>query len=100
MVAWRRAAGQGAQELFQRGANGNQIAFSRDGATGSANLQTNLPAGTYCDVIQSDDIASCPTVRVDSSGMVRVEVGAVRAVAIHVGKIVSTSAGAAQLMFV
>eukprot|EP00928_Gymnodinium_smaydae_P049886 TRINITY_DN334_c1_g1_i1.p1 TRINITY_DN334_c1_g1~~TRINITY_DN334_c1_g1_i1.p1 ORF type:complete len:411 (+),score=65.78 TRINITY_DN334_c1_g1_i1:411-1643(+) len=98
MVAWRRVAGQSPEMLFQEGEGGNRIAFSRgsvafvainrDGSTWTAALKTTLPAGTYCDVAQSDDITSCPTVAVDSSGFVQLQVPPLKVVAIHVGKLV------------
>eukprot|EP00928_Gymnodinium_smaydae_P068857 TRINITY_DN5214_c0_g1_i1.p1 TRINITY_DN5214_c0_g1~~TRINITY_DN5214_c0_g1_i1.p1 ORF type:complete len:207 (-),score=41.57 TRINITY_DN5214_c0_g1_i1:339-959(-) len=102
MIAWRRVAGQSPEELFQEGEGGNRIAFSRgsvafvalnrDLSTWTAALKTTLPAGSYCDVAQSDDITSCPTVAVDSSGFVQVQVPPLKVVAIHVGKLVKRPA--------
>lgn len=96
MVAWRKSAGESSIENFQKD-GGNHIAFSRGGNAfvamnrdGSrawmATLKTGLPAGSYCNVIQSDQVASCPRVEVDSSGNAQVEVPAVGAVALHMGK--------------
>jgi len=95
MVGWRNAASSGnTLDNWQTGSNGNQIAFSRgssafiamnrDGSTWNAKLMTDMPAGTYCNIIQSDNTASCPTVTVDSSGYATVSVGYLTAVAIHV----------------
>lgn len=95
MVAWRNTAGSSAVQNWQTG-NANQIAFSRGGVAfiafnrGSSNwdttLTTGLPAGTYCNIIVSDDTNSCPTVTVGSDGRASVSVPGVNAVAIHVNK--------------
>lgn len=95
MVGWRNAAGTSEISNWQNG-NTNQIAFSRGGkafiamnrgsSSWSATLTSGLPSGTYCNIIVSDDTASCPTVTVDGSGKVSVSVPAVSAVAIHVNK--------------
>lgn len=98
MIQWRNVAGKNAKvDNFQRG-NSNQIAFSRGGSafialnrenynTWNANLQTGLPAGTYCNVIHtldSDKAASCPqTVVVGSDGRANVSVPPIYGVALH-----------------
>ena len=95
VVRWRReAAGAPIDNWFAQG--GDSVAFSRNGRafialnrdSGSsfgATLQTGLPAGTYCNVIVSDDVASCPTVQVGSDGTAQVSVPQLSAVALHAG---------------
>ena len=95
MVRWRReAAGAPIDNWFAQG--GDNVAFSRNGRafialnrdSGSsfgATLQTGLPAGAYCNVIVSDDVASCPTVQVGSDGTAQVSVPELSAVALHAG---------------
>lgn len=95
MVGWRNAAGTSDISLWQNG-DANQIAFSRGGKafiamnrgsnTWDATLATGLPAGSYCNIIVSDNTANCPTVTVDSSGNAKVSVPSVSAVAIHINK--------------
>lgn len=96
MVAWRRTAGSAPVENFE--APGDQtIAFCRGGAAcvalnrqestiWLAELQVSVPPGTYCDVIQSDDTATCATVEVSGSSVVKVQVPPLSAVAFHIGK--------------
>jgi alpha-amylase len=97
MVNWRNAAGSSPVENWQNGNNGNQIAFSRGGkafiafnrgtSVWTATLYTGLPQGTYCNIIgdvNDDNVDTCPTVVVDSSGKATINVPAVKAVAIHV----------------
>ncbi|RYH14157.1 hypothetical protein EON65_34045 [archaeon] len=73
------------------------MAFSRNGAAfvainrdshndWSATLQTGLAAGTYCNVIVSDEMSSCATVAVGSDGKAQVTVPSMSAVAIHIHK--------------
>jgi alpha-amylase len=93
MVGWRNTADTSAVANWQEG-DANQIAFSRGGKAfiamnrgsgqWSATLQTSLSAGTYCNVIASDDTSSCSdTVEVSSSGEASVKVSGLSAVAIH-----------------
>eukprot|EP00401_Gymnodinium_catenatum_P027877 CAMPEP_0117495684 /NCGR_PEP_ID=MMETSP0784-20121206/20262_1 /TAXON_ID=39447 /ORGANISM="" /LENGTH=453 /DNA_ID=CAMNT_0005290619 /DNA_START=180 /DNA_END=1541 /DNA_ORIENTATION=+ len=98
MVLWRRVASTSNVSNFQmdQGESGNRIAFRRGGAfvafnrdekaAWTAELQTGLPAGTYCDVIQSDDEANCPAVAVDVAGVAKVVVSPLKAMAFHTGK--------------
>lgn len=95
MVAWRNQAGGAPIANWQTG-NGNQIAFSRNGkafiamnrgtSTWTATLNTGLAAGTYCNVISNDNVATCNTVTVSSTGQATVNVPALSAVALHFGK--------------
>jgi alpha-amylase len=96
MVAWRNSAGTSDISHWQNG-NSNQIAFSRGGksfiamnrassSSWTVTLSTGLPAGTYCNVIVSDELSSCPTVVVNSNGQASITVGMISAVAIHTGK--------------
>lgn len=95
MVAWRRSAGSASVDNFQA-PSGSTIAFCRGGAacvalnrgqgTWSSTVNFAVPAGSYCDVIQSDDPSSCPTIEVQSNGEASIQVPAIGAVAIHVGK--------------
>ena len=87
--------------------NGNsQIAFGRGGLgfvainreSGSLNqtLQTGMPAGNYCDVINGDydaDNASCtgPIITVNSSGTASLNISGISAIAIHVDAQVNSS---------
>jgi alpha-amylase len=98
MVGWRNAVGTSNVQSWQNGDNANRIAFNRgnkgfiamnrDGsASWSAKLQTGLPAGRYCNVIVSDDTASCASVTVASDGTASVTVPPLSAVALHVKKI-------------
>jgi len=96
MVAWRRSAGSADVTNFAAPIR-NAIAFcrgstaclaiNRDGSSSwHAQLKFPLPPGDYCNVIRSDDVASCSTVRVSAGGSVSVEVPPMDAVAIHIGK--------------
>lgn len=92
MVAWRNAAGTADMTNWQVG-NGNQIAFgrgtsafiamNRGSGTWCTSLKTSMPSGTYCNIIQSTNRASCPTVTVSQGGL-DVCVPPLGAVAIHV----------------
>ena len=63
------------------------MAINRDSHSAwSATLQTGLPAGTYCNVIVSDDVSSCATVSVGSDGKAQVTVPSMSAVAMHIHK--------------
>jgi alpha-amylase len=97
MVAWRREAGSAPIANWVAPA-GDQIAFSRNGrafaafnrntgASFDATLQTGLPAGVYCNVIASDDTASCPTVQVGHDGTASFSVPTLSAVALHAGAV-------------
>eukprot|EP00451_Oxyrrhis_marina_P053518 CAMPEP_0204506544 /NCGR_PEP_ID=MMETSP0471-20130131/109304_1 /ASSEMBLY_ACC=CAM_ASM_000602 /TAXON_ID=2969 /ORGANISM="Oxyrrhis marina" /LENGTH=522 /DNA_ID=CAMNT_0051511549 /DNA_START=42 /DNA_END=1610 /DNA_ORIENTATION=+ len=94
MVAWRKTAGDNAMKNFVKDGC-NHIGFSRGSAFVALNrdgsgswqttVQTGMPAGTYCDVAQSDDPSSCPKVTVDSSGQASITVPGLKAVAFHAG---------------
>lgn len=97
MVGWRNAVGTSNVQSWQNGDNANRIAFNRgnkgfiamnrdESASWSAKLQTGLPAGRYCNVIVSDDTASCASVSVASDGTASVTVLPLSAVALHVKK--------------
>jgi alpha-amylase len=100
MVAWRKSAGKAAVEHFQK-QSGNTIAFCRGGAAcvalnrgggdWSATVSFSVPAGKYCNVIVSDDTSSCPQIEVKGDGSASFKVPPVGAVAVHVGKQISSS---------
>jgi len=97
MVNWRKSAasGDGEIENWAQSDDGNGIAFSRSdsafvainraGNDWSTTVQTGLPAGTYCNVIKSDDTSSCETVTVNSDGTASITAPSMDAVAMHVG---------------
>jgi len=97
MVAWRKSAGTNDVTKFQASAVGDQIGFcrgstacvalNRGSSSWSASLTFSVPAGKYCNIIQSDDLSLCPTVEVASDGSVEFEVPPLGAVAVHVGKV-------------
>lgn len=94
MVAWRRAAGAAPITLFVAAPGGDAVALcrgaaacvaiNRAAAAWRANLTLTLPAGAYHDVARASDVRSCPTVEVGAGGVVRLEVPAMAAVALHV----------------
>lgn len=97
MVAWRRTAGSLPVEGFTQDPSNNGVYFSRGGLAfvalnrgesgpWSAWMDTRLPPGAYCNVIQSDDPASCTNIEVNSSGIAWISVPPVGAVALHVAK--------------
>jgi len=102
MVNWRRAAGAAnTLDNFQKldGEAGTAIAFCRGGAacvalnqgetaSWSGAVTFNVTAGTYCNVIVSDDPADCPKIEVAADGSASIEVPPKGAVAIHSGKLV------------
>jgi alpha-amylase len=94
MVGWRNTAGTSDFNHWQGGSN-NQIAFGRGNVAfiamnrGSSSwstqtLSTGLPAGEYCNVIVSDDVSTCKTVVVSSTGQVTLLVPPLSAIAFHV----------------
>lgn len=95
MVAWRRSAGNNEATNFQavggdtigfcRGSSAC-VALNRGSSSWAASLKFAVPAGHYCDIIQSDDPSSCPSVEVASDGSVKFQVAPLGAVAVHVGK--------------
>merc|ERR1712070_809971 len=95
MAAWRRSAGSSLVSNFQT-EGGSAIAFCRGSAAcvalnrqsdaWDANVKFDLPAGSYCNVIVSDDPSSCPKVTVSSDGSANFQVPAIGAVALHRGK--------------
>jgi alpha-amylase len=112
MVAFRAAtAGQGVDNFVS--GTGNQIAFARgargyvainnDSATWSASLQTQLPAGTYCNVVQgqlNSTATACTgaSVTVAGNGVISVSIPgnggtSVPAVALHVNQKVGGTGG-------
>lgn len=100
MVGWRRSAGDAVVSNFQV-ADDDTVAFCRGAAAcialnrqetpTTATFTFPLPAGSYCDVIQSDDSSSCPTVSVPENSSVTLHIPALGAVALHVGKKVETT---------
>lgn len=99
MVEWRRLAGQSGIENVAKDASGDHIAFSRGSAAFIAlnrgddpwdvSLSTGLPAGEYCNVVVSNDLASCPRVKVEAGGIAKISVPSIRAVALHTSAVVS-----------
>jgi alpha-amylase len=100
MIAWRHSAGAADVSHFQV-ANDNTVAFCR-GASACVALNRQespvtvtfiftLPAGSYCDVIQSDDVSKCPTLNIPEGGSVSVQIPALGAVAAHIGKKVNAT---------
>jgi alpha-amylase len=97
MVHWRRSAGGANISAVQLdpGNGSSSVAFCRGVSACVAFNQQALPwtltfnvplvDGHYCDVLQSDDPWSCPTVIV-AGGVVVVEVPPASAVAFHVGR--------------
>merc|ERR1712136_145210 len=103
MIAWRWSAGSAGVTTFAA-PGGDTISFCRgtaacvalnrqSTATWSVTLQFTLPQGRYCNVIQSDDTSSCPSVSVAGDGSVTLQVPPMSAVALHVGKKLSSSLG-------
>lgn len=100
MVNWRRYAGTAGVEKFQA-PSGNTIAFCRGGkacvalnrGSGSwnANVKFTVPAGDYCNVVQSDDPSSCQRITVQSDGSANFQVPSVGAIAVHIGKLAATT---------
>jgi len=97
MVAWRRSAGASDVTSFSK-LGSDTVSFCRgtaaciainrqQSATWTVTLKVTVPAGTYCDIIQSDDTSSCPTVTVASDGTVKLVVRPLSAVAVHIGKL-------------
>ena len=101
MVAWRLQAGGNANgiENWQE-ASSSQVAFSRnkkafvafnrdENNSWQATLHTDLPEGTYCDVLHSldaDDPKACEQkYSVGADGKATIEVPPLYAVAMHVG---------------
>jgi alpha-amylase len=95
MVNWRRSAGAalvsqfvapgGNTVAFCRGGNAC-IALNRGGNDWSITVKWPLPPGKYCDVIQSDNTHTCATVTIQEDGSASLNVPALSAVALHVGK--------------
>jgi len=94
MVGWRKAAGKKLLTNFQA-PDGDTVAFCRGTsacialnrqrhATWSARVRFELPAGRYCNIIESDDTSSCPVVDVAADGSVHLNVPPLSAVALHV----------------
>jgi alpha-amylase len=93
MVAWHNYAAKFARHrwyddgenviAFNRG-NRAWVALNNGAAAKTINVQTGLPAGTYCDVIhgsKSHGACTGPTVRVRASGRITVTVASKDAVA-------------------
>jgi len=96
MIAWRKSAGSSGVSHFQA-LGGDTIAFCRgttacialnrqQSATWSVTLTFSLPAGLYCNIIQSDDTSSCQKIQVSGDGSVTLQVPPLSAVALHTGK--------------
>jgi alpha-amylase len=91
------------QIAFGRGERG-YIAINREGAALSRTFQTNMPAGTYCDVTKGElavGSGSCtgPTITVNGAGQFTTSVGAMSAVAIHGGARIGGPAAAVSTSF-
>ena len=105
MVAWRASAvsgesgGSASYNNWTTGMSGSAIAFgrgknawvalNRDGsnAWSIGSMSTGLSAGNYCNVMVSDNVASCPTITVGSDGKIsNVSVPSMGAIALHAGK--------------
>eukprot|EP00927_Polykrikos_kofoidii_P058278 TRINITY_DN5268_c1_g1_i4.p1 TRINITY_DN5268_c1_g1~~TRINITY_DN5268_c1_g1_i4.p1 ORF type:complete len:531 (-),score=72.77 TRINITY_DN5268_c1_g1_i4:63-1619(-) len=70
---------------FCRGSNGCVMLNRNHTVPWRAVLLLTLPPGVYCDVLQSDMPSMCPYVTVDASGVARVVVPPMSAVALHIG---------------
>lgn len=82
------------QIAFGRGDRGF-VVINREGSALNRTFQTNMPAGTYCDVIAGDwngSTCSGRTITVNNAGQATISVGANDAAAIHVGARVSGGA--------
>jgi len=107
MVAWRRSAGNNDATNFQavggdtigfcRGSSAC-VALNRGSSSWAASLKFAVPAGHYCDIIQSDDPSSCPSVEVASDGSVNFQVPPLGAVAVHVGKMKRSAVAAESII--
>jgi len=108
MVAWRRSAGTSGVTSFTK-IHPDAVSFCRGTAacvvinrnpstTWTVTVKMSVPAGKYCDIIQSDDTSSCPTVSVASDGTVNLEVRPMSAVALHVGKLVAQKNASAVIV--
>mmetsp|Transcript_26159 Transcript_26159/g.51209 ORF Transcript_26159/g.51209 Transcript_26159/m.51209 type:complete len:502 (+) Transcript_26159:77-1582(+) len=96
MVAWRRSAGNadistwwamdGNRLFFCRGKRACLAINRHETEPWKANLKFGLPEGMYCDVFQSDNTTSCPTVNIERDGRADIEVQPLTAVAVHLGK--------------
>jgi alpha-amylase len=83
------------QIAFGRNAK-SYVAFNRDGATLSRTFQTDLPAGTYCDVANGDVSGTTCTgtsYAVDSAGRFSASIPAGRMLALHVNARTSGGGG-------
>ncbi|MBI4410388.1 MAG: alpha-amylase family protein [Gemmatimonadetes bacterium] len=97
MVAFRRAvAGTAVDHWWDNGANaiafsrGDRgfVAINRESVPVQLEVATGLPPGTYCDVLtggRADTGCAGSTIVVDSTGMVRLELEANSAIAMHTG---------------
>merc|ERR1719476_625860 len=83
-------------ENWQAPGGGSTIAFCRGGAacvamnqgynTWYASVYFSVPPGQYCNVVESDDPATCPRISVDGNGQASFQLNRWGAVAVHVGK--------------
>ncbi len=64
--------------------NGAHIQLADCGSEWKVSLYSGLPAGSYCNVIASDDSSTCQAVVVGSDGRVTITVPPMKAVAMHV----------------
>ncbi|MDJ0753355.1 MAG: carbohydrate-binding module family 20 domain-containing protein [Ardenticatenaceae bacterium] len=120
MVAFRNhAAAAGAYTVTNWWDNGgNQIAFTRSGASGGAgfvvinregyglnqSFQTGLPAGTYCNIISGDfneaaGTCSGSTISVDGSGWANISLNGMSAAAIHIGAVTGPGSSCSGQMY-
>jgi len=96
MVGWRITAGGHQISHAVSDKSGNHLAFARGHAFVAFNRDeqeswqllatTGLPEGTYCDITRNDEFTTCPQILVDKSGMAKLIVPPLKAVAFHVGK--------------
>ncbi|TLW93876.1 ATPase [Saccharomonospora piscinae] len=73
---------------FGRGDNGYVVINDESGPVTGRSFQTELPQGTYCDVLHGDvEGGTCtgPTYTVDAGGWFRADIGAHDGVALHTG---------------
>jgi alpha-amylase len=73
---------------FGRGTKGFLVLNGEPNAVGGGTYQSQLPAGTYCDIMRGDVAGgSCtgPTITVDSSGKFTADLGPTEGLALHIG---------------
>ncbi len=81
------------QIAFGRGDRGFVVINRQDGQQLNRTLQTGLPAGSYCDIVNGEydkvnETCSGPVISVNADGTAQFNVASIQAAAIHVGAIV------------